>query len=712
MITCGVKVRSVMIKISIIIPVYNTESYLNKCLDSVVKQDIEDFEIICVNDGSTDGSMEILKKYERLDTRIKIISQENQGVSLARNKALGISNGEYVMFVDSDDWLEENCLSLIYDAIKKADSDVMEFRNDCYFGNIRKAGNFTELKEYQTNKDSFGIVPSLYLIWNKIYKRDFINLNNIKFPENITNAEDGVFNLECLYANPRFSVDYTLGYHYRQLRDGSVTKNIKSIDDEIRTFFYSFNSKKFKETSINNKIITIEKYLRGILHWYNIIAASSDKKEEKIQYKKLYRFYKFLNENIAKKNLNQCPNYHKLSNIIKSRQKNKIIYLGEETKENGSIRRKVLKIFGLKISFLKIKTDALTTAWTIKLFGINILKSKVKDIFKNREKIYLFGLHIFTRNIRARQQKRYLKCLTDEYPQYDAYYCIACNCGELFWFLCHYNEIAQSYNFTKPVFVFDKPRMKSVLDIFKGSINVDSVVFNDCTSLFLDPEMKYQNKTFITPFNDKYFHNYADVHICQRGEHYYSLLKSRLKLKKAALVPTQRLNNAAYIKTFAEVFLKNNFIILSPEAVSLKPLPRDFWVQLSNELKSIGYEIFLNVSKISDKIDGVFTLFLSINEINELAKYSKGIIGLRSGLLEIMSCTSSKPVIAIYNSYVDSLPNKMSPQQAKVGFSIKQLPNVSSKVIEYCADEYSSEELIYEIVNEVKFSNTKELLNA
>ena len=319
-----------MIKISIIIPVYNTEFYLNKCLDSVIKQDIEDFEIICVNDGSTDNSIKILKKYSRIDQRIKIISQKNQGVSVARNKALDVAKGEYVMFVDSDDWLEENSLLSIYNAIKKTNSDVMEFRNDCYFGNLRRTGNYTELNKCQTDKDLFSVVPSLYLIWNKIYKRDFINSNNIKFPENITNAEDGVFNLECLYANPRFSVDYTLGYHYRQLRDGSVTKNIKSIDDEIRTFFYSFNSKKFKETSINNKIITIEKYLRGILHWYNIIAASSDKKEEKIQYKKLYRFYKFLNENIAKKNLNQCPSYCELFEIVKSGMKNEIISFGDE----------------------------------------------------------------------------------------------------------------------------------------------------------------------------------------------------------------------------------------------------------------------------------------------------------------------------------------------------------------------------------------------
>lgn len=93
-------------KVSIIVPVYNVEEYLVKCLDSLVNQTLKEIEIICINDGSTDNSLEILNTYAQKDSRITIIDKKNEGVSAARNTGLNISKGEYIMFVDSDDYLE------------------------------------------------------------------------------------------------------------------------------------------------------------------------------------------------------------------------------------------------------------------------------------------------------------------------------------------------------------------------------------------------------------------------------------------------------------------------------------------------------------------------------------------------------------------------------------------------------------------------------
>ena len=99
-----------MPKFSIIIPVYNVEKYLVECLESIVNQSFKDFEVICVNDGSTDNSLEILQKYAENDERFKVLNQENQGQGIARNNALNIANGEYILFVDPDDFIELNML--------------------------------------------------------------------------------------------------------------------------------------------------------------------------------------------------------------------------------------------------------------------------------------------------------------------------------------------------------------------------------------------------------------------------------------------------------------------------------------------------------------------------------------------------------------------------------------------------------------------------
>ena len=104
-----------MIKISIIIPVYNTEKYLKKCLDSIINQTLKSLEIICIDDCSTDNCLHILKEYQLKDNRIKIIEQkENKGQGVARNLGLNIAEGEYIMFLDPDDWLELNALEILY----------------------------------------------------------------------------------------------------------------------------------------------------------------------------------------------------------------------------------------------------------------------------------------------------------------------------------------------------------------------------------------------------------------------------------------------------------------------------------------------------------------------------------------------------------------------------------------------------------------------
>ena len=131
------------IKISVIIPVFNSEKYLKKCLDTVLLQTLSDIEIICIDDGSTDSSLQILQQYSRKDHRFKIIFQSHEGAGSARNKGLAIAQGEYLSFLDSDDFFEPDMLEQMYNCSKKYNTDIVVcksriFDNGCFGKSIFK----------------------------------------------------------------------------------------------------------------------------------------------------------------------------------------------------------------------------------------------------------------------------------------------------------------------------------------------------------------------------------------------------------------------------------------------------------------------------------------------------------------------------------------------------------------------------------------------
>ena len=113
-----------MSKISIIIPMYNAKEYIARCLESVINQSFNNIEIIIVNDGSTDKSLEICRKYAEVDERIVILNKENNGVSVARNQGMNVATGEYIMFVDSDDWIDESMCQDLYKRISECHADI------------------------------------------------------------------------------------------------------------------------------------------------------------------------------------------------------------------------------------------------------------------------------------------------------------------------------------------------------------------------------------------------------------------------------------------------------------------------------------------------------------------------------------------------------------------------------------------------------------
>lgn len=220
--------------ISVIVPVYNIERYLPRCIDSILDQTYKNWEAIFINDGSTDNSLIILEKYKKRDERIKIIDKKNAGSGAARNDGIESSKGEYIAFLDSDDWYEKNFLEKLYNNLIENNSDVAMCNPKMTYDNITKNKKINTyfFNEIELNKTPEKIlwILAMPVVWNKLYKKEIIIKNRIKFP-NCSFCEDVEFLYKTfLYVNKVSKVEDTL-YNYYQ-REDSVTKKIKeeSID--------------------------------------------------------------------------------------------------------------------------------------------------------------------------------------------------------------------------------------------------------------------------------------------------------------------------------------------------------------------------------------------------------------------------------------------------------------------------------------------------
>lgn len=216
-----------MTKLSIIVPVYNVEKYLPKCLESLIKQTLKDIEIICVNDGSMDNSLAILKEFASKDSRIRIIDNQHQGVAKTRNTGIEQSTGEYIGFVDSDDYIDIDFFEKLYNSATKSNSDIaiasiLKHKN---FFNIYNA-KYTKEETAITIHDKIKLCEDkkhfFFYAWNKIYHSGFIKENNIKFSEGQI-YEDVMFAIKALYYSNKIISVYGTKYHYIE-HENSLTK--------------------------------------------------------------------------------------------------------------------------------------------------------------------------------------------------------------------------------------------------------------------------------------------------------------------------------------------------------------------------------------------------------------------------------------------------------------------------------------------------------
>lgn len=220
--------------LSIIIPAYNVEQFLPKCLDSILTQESADFEVICINDGSSDGTAELLAKYSQEYENLVTITQPNAGMSASRNRGLNLAKGEYVMFVDSDDWLEPDSLKRLVEVANG--EDVIEFQCRKYFDDECRysTSDRPNVMQRSTGWDYFNkerLKPRdihFVCIWQRLYRREFILKHNLFFDESVRRAEDDLFSTMVMWYAASLKVIPLEVYVYR-VRPNSITTTV-SID--------------------------------------------------------------------------------------------------------------------------------------------------------------------------------------------------------------------------------------------------------------------------------------------------------------------------------------------------------------------------------------------------------------------------------------------------------------------------------------------------
>lgn len=252
--------------LSIIVPIYNVEKYLEKCLDSLIKQNIKNYEIICVNDGSRDNSLSILKKISKENFNIKIINQKNAGLSSSRNVGIRESEGKYIMFVDSDDFITENILKEIIESLEEKDIEGLYYNYTNYFDEV---DNYSENSNYGVGNqivDGYYLWDKLkknmnYMSWLWILKKDFIVKNNLFFKENIIH-EDLEYFVKLIVKIKKIKILDKNIYFYRR-RKGSITTTVQ-IEKKINSYLVildSFSKILKKESVFSDLILNLGSFL-------------------------------------------------------------------------------------------------------------------------------------------------------------------------------------------------------------------------------------------------------------------------------------------------------------------------------------------------------------------------------------------------------------------------------------------------------------------
>ncbi len=280
-----------MYKVSIIIPVYNSEKYLEQCLESACGQTLKDIEIICVNDASSDNSFAILKEFEKKDKRLKIVNHEkNQGESTARNNGLKRASGEYIAFLDNDDRIDLNFCEKLYKQAKRENADISK-GNICTYDFNGKKIETKSLNELIQEKDD-----KMYFIfnwWTAIYRRALIENNNLIFPEALILGGDVVFLNKALIASNKLTiVDDVFYYYYRRKNSGdSKMLSLKKVKSNLKAYEMIIDNINCCDPKMLNEEAYKFIYKNFFIATLNIMFRNKSIESKKITFNAILDFY-------------------------------------------------------------------------------------------------------------------------------------------------------------------------------------------------------------------------------------------------------------------------------------------------------------------------------------------------------------------------------------------------------------------------------------
>jgi glycosyltransferase involved in cell wall biosynthesis len=297
--------------VTIIVPVYNTEKYLNRCIDSIIDQSFRDIEILLINDGSEDNSLNILYEYANKDDRIKIVNQENKGLSAARNVGIKLAAGEYVLHVDSDDYIKPNMCEVMYNEAKKYNADIVT--SHVYFSypnkTVIKREPYKKVCGFNDFLLLFATRRGINSVWNKLIRRNLYILNNIEHYEDISLGEDSSALLRLVvFASCIVTVD-SVFYHY-DIKSSSMTGNKNK-----RIIEYIQGLAKVEEFYMTNHIETGMFPLLRFKIAYKLLSDHVPKKMEKNNNPDYILLYECFYEEIFL--ILKHPMFHRLYTIEK-----------------------------------------------------------------------------------------------------------------------------------------------------------------------------------------------------------------------------------------------------------------------------------------------------------------------------------------------------------------------------------------------------------
>ncbi|WP_165870950.1 glycosyltransferase family 2 protein [Shewanella frigidimarina] len=289
-----------MSTISVIIPIYNGETYLKQCINSIQNQTLKDIEIICINDGSTDSSKDIVLNLSLIDPRIKYYEQKNLGVSEARNTGAILATGKYIHFIDQDDFIADNMYEDLY---LLADKNSLDFiSSDIRFFGINDSINYEipikkneiynsnspEVKEFLYTFFKFSLGQGA--IWNKLFNRIFF-LKNVRFlSRDVVKSEDTLFSILSIMNASRFMFSDSIYYNYR-VRINSQSRDSSILDLDLSLNMFTVLSKKLPETSWKNDFL-MKSFNSNII--FNLFSMVLNSKYESV-FDKVFSLRKILN---------------------------------------------------------------------------------------------------------------------------------------------------------------------------------------------------------------------------------------------------------------------------------------------------------------------------------------------------------------------------------------------------------------------------------